>query len=99
VLLEWWLAVELHARYGTKVMPLLIGSQITDDKGVANMANSFAEKPPKLRADGRGNEVEMGLTVKDNRTLVQRVADVHVAPPSTTGLTNSSRTSSCHGAF
>jgi hypothetical protein len=80
VLLEWSLAVELHERFGTKVLPLLIGSQTTGEHGASKMENFFAYKPPKLRADGWGDEVDdKGLPVPDERGVIERVADVKVA--------------------
>jgi hypothetical protein len=79
VLLEWTLALELHARKGTKILPLLIGSQSTDGDGTPTMANFFAERPPKLRSDGRGNEVDMyGVPVPDTRSASNRVPHVVV---------------------
>jgi hypothetical protein len=80
VLLEWSLAVELHERFGTKVLPLLIGSQTTDEHGASKMENFFVYKPPKLQADGWGDEVDgKGLPVSDERGIIERVADVKVA--------------------
>jgi hypothetical protein len=80
VLLEWSLALELSDRFGTKILPLLLGSQLSDDEGNTSMTDFFAEKPPQLRQDGRSEELdEMGLPVADKRSLLERVPNVVVA--------------------
>ena len=52
VVLEWTLAVELTARFGTPVYPVLIGPRTTGADGTTTMQNLFAARPPKLSSDG-----------------------------------------------
>ena len=80
VLLEWSLALELSDRSGAAILPLLIGSEVLDDEGLATMTNLFTDTPPKLRADGRGDDFDLqGLPVADERNAIQRVPNVIVA--------------------
>jgi hypothetical protein len=51
VLMDWTMALELNDRSGIAIFPVLFGSQLTDEQGTTAMANLFAERPPKLRAD------------------------------------------------
>jgi hypothetical protein len=52
VLLEWSLALELSDRFATKkILPILLGSPLMDDKGNVSMADLFTEIP--LRSDIR----------------------------------------------
>ena len=80
VLLEWTLALELHKRLGIKVVPLLIGPMVEAADGTGRvMRDLFAERPPRLRPDGRGNELDVdGVPVPDDRPVLSRVPDVLV---------------------
>uniref|UniRef100_A0A7S4BYV9 C-terminal of Roc (COR) domain-containing protein n=1 Tax=Chrysotila carterae TaxID=13221 RepID=A0A7S4BYV9_CHRCT len=81
VLLEWSLALHLHEQYGLRVIPILQGprEQLPDGAAGWRITDLFATRPPKLRADLKGYEVnKKGVPIADDRSIFNRVPNVQV---------------------